>query len=61
MLLVEIKDFNALIINKLFLDQPAKKSNKRVKKFMKYQEMMTVQQEIYQIICIIKNIINFSL
>ena len=48
---VEIKDFDVIIDNKLFFDQA-------VKSYLKYQEMMTIQQEMYQIICIIRNIIS---
>ena len=44
--LVEIKDLNALINNKRFFDKPEKK-NKHMKKLLKCQEMMTIQQEIY--------------
>ena len=47
--LIEIKDFNALIKNKPFFDQSVMK---------KCQETMIIQQEIYQIICIIKNNVN---
>ena len=43
--LVEIQDFNALIYNKPFYDQPIK--NKRMKNLPKCQEMMTIQQETY--------------
>ena len=45
--LVEIKDFNALIDNKPFFDQPVKHNKKRMKSLLKCQEMMTTQQEIY--------------
>ena len=44
--LVEINDFNALIDNKLFFDQPVKTNKKRVKNLLKCQEIMTMQQEI---------------
>ena len=44
--LVEIKDFNALIDNKPFFDQPVRNKN-RVKNLSKYQETMIIQQEIY--------------
>ena len=44
--LVEIKDFNALIDNKPFFDQPVRNKN-RVKNLPKYQETMIIQQEIY--------------
>ena len=55
--LVEIKDFNVLIYNKLFFE-PVKKKN-HMKNLLKCQEMMTIQQEVYWIMCIIKIIINF--
>ena len=45
--LVEIKDFNALIDNKPFFDQPIKTNKKSMKNVLKCQEMMTMQQEIY--------------
>ena len=51
--LVEIKDFNALIDNKTFFDQPVK-TNKRMKNLSKCQEMVTIQQEIYQPVCTVK-------
>ena len=54
--LVEIKDFNALIDNKPFFDQPVK-TNKCMKNLLKCQEMMTIQQIIYYIICIINSLI----
>ena len=54
MLLVDIKDFNALIGNKPFFDQPMKKKNNKKQKnkkpvinLLKCQEMMTTQLEIY--------------
>ena len=54
MLLVDIKDFNALIDNKPFFDQPMKKNNNKKQKnkkpvinLLKCQEMMTTQLEIY--------------
>ena len=43
--LVEIKDFNALIDNKPFFDQPVKTNKKSMKNFMKCQETMAIQQE----------------
>ena len=43
MSLMEIKDFNVLIDNKPFFDQPVK----RLKSLLKCQEIMTAQQEIY--------------
>ena len=45
--LVEIKNFNALIDNKLFFDQPLKNKQEAYKKLSKCQEMMTIQQETY--------------
>ena len=54
--LVEIKDFNALIGNKLFLDQPIKANKKRMKNFSNYHETMIIQQGTYQITRIIKTI-----
>ena len=57
--LVEIKDFNALIGNKLFFDQPVKNKQETYKKLkLKCQKLMTRQQEIYQIFHIIQIIIN---
>ena len=47
---VEIKYFNALIDNKPFFDQPIKNKQETY-------EMMSIQQKIYWIIYIIKNII----
>ena len=55
--LVEIKEFNALIDNKPFFDQPAKTNKKRMKNLSKCQEMMAQKQELYSIIFIIKNIV----
>ena len=43
MILVEIKDFNALIDNRSFFDQPEKTNKKSMKSLSKYQEIMTVQ------------------
>ena len=45
--LVEIKDFNALIDDKPFFDQPVKTNKKRMKNLLKCQGIMTKQQEIY--------------
>ena len=55
--LVEIKDINALIDSKPFFDQPVKTNKKHMKNLLKCQEMLTIQNEIYSIICIIRNII----
>ena len=43
MILVEIKDFNALIDNRSFFDQPEKTNKKSMKNVSKYQEIMTIQ------------------
>ena len=51
--LVEKKGFDALVENKAVFDQPVKTNKKRMKNLLKYQEMMTIQQNI----CIIKIII----
>ena len=56
--LLEIKNFNGLIDNKIFFDQPVKDNQENMKNLLRFQEMMTMQQETYQIICIVKNIIN---
>ena len=58
MLLVEIKDFNALIDNKPFFDQRSKNKEKTYEKLLQFQKTVILQQKIYYIICIIKNIIN---
>ena len=59
MTLVEIKDFNTLIDNKSFFNQPVKKKNKKhIKNVFKCQEMVTIQLGIYEIFRIIKIIIN---
>ena len=55
--LVEIKDCNAFIDNKPFFDQLVK-NKQTYEKQLKCQEMMTIQQKIYYILCIIKIIIN---
>ena len=48
MSLVEMKDFNALIDNKLFFDHPVKTNKKRMKDLLKRQEMMMmIQREAY--------------
>ena len=56
--LAEIKDFNALIDNQSFFDQPVKTNKKRMKNLSKCQEIIIIQQEIYQIFGIIKIHIN---
>ena len=49
MLLVEIKDFNALLDNKSFFGQLVKKKKHKnhLKNLLKCQKIMTTQQEIY--------------
>ena len=48
MQLVIIKDFDALIVNKTFLDQPIKnKKNKHMKNSLKGQQTITIQQEAF--------------
>ena len=47
MSLVEIKDFNASIDNKLFFDQPIKNKLEAYEILLKYQEIMIIQQKIY--------------
>ena len=49
---MDIKDFNALIDNKPFFDQPVQNKEEA------YQELMTTQQEIYYNFHTIKIIIN---
>ena len=56
--LLEIKGFNALIDNKTFFDQPGKSKQEAYEKLIEMSRIMAIQQEIYQVICIIKNIIN---
>ena len=45
--LVEMKDFNALIDNKTFFDQPIQNKQEAYENVLKNQEIMTMQQEIY--------------
>ena len=45
--LVEIKDFDALIDNKPFFDQPVKTNKKHIRNLLKCQEMIIIQPEIY--------------
>ena len=48
MLLVETKDFNVVIDNKLFLDQPVKKTNEKcMRNLSKCQETTMLLQKIY--------------
>ena len=58
MSLVEIRDFYALLENKPFLVNPGKTNKKCMKNLLKCEETMIIRQEIYSIICTIKNIIN---
>ena len=45
MSLVEIKDFNALIDNKLFFDQSVKNKQEAYDKLIEIQEMMIIEQK----------------
>ena len=54
---VEIKDFNALIDNKPFFDQPVKSKQKAHQKRIEMSRNDDLQQEIYYIFRIIKFII----
>ena len=56
--IVEIKDFNALLDNKPFFNQPVKNEQEMYEKLFEMSINITIQQEIYWIICIIKIIIN---
>ena len=56
--IVEIKDFNVLLDNKPFFNQPVKNEQEMYEKLFEMSINMTIQQEIYWIICIIKIIIN---
>ena len=48
MQLVIIKDFDALIVNKTFFEQPIKnKKNKHMKNSLKGQQTITIQQEAF--------------
>ena len=47
MTLLETKDFNVLIDNNPFFDQPIKANQKRMKNLSKYQELMIMHQETY--------------
>ena len=46
-MLLEIEDFNALIYNKLFFDEPVKNKQKAYKNVSKCRKIMILQQEIY--------------
>ena len=56
--LFKITDLNALIDNKPFLINSQKINKKHMKSLLKYQEVMFIQLETYQIIRVIKIIIN---
>ena len=56
--LFKITDLNALIDNKPFLIDSQKINKKHMKSLLKYQEIMFIQLETYQIIRVIKIIIN---
>ena len=45
MTLVEIKEFNALVNNKLFFDDPVKNNEEALEKLVKCQGIITIQQE----------------
>ena len=47
--LVEIKDVNVLINNKPFFELPIQANKNRIKRLLKYQETMTIQQGTYWI------------
>lgn len=47
MQLVEIKDFDALIDNKPFFDQPVKNHNKLMKNLSNFQEKIITEQGTY--------------
>ena len=44
---VEIKDFNVLIDNESFLDQPVKNKQEAYEKLIVMSKIMTTQHEIY--------------
>ena len=46
MQLVEIKNFNVLIDNELFFDQPVVANKKCMKNLLKCQEMIALQEQI---------------
>ena len=54
----EIDGFNPLIDNKTILEHFVEKNKKRMKSLLKIQEIMVLQEETYQIFCIVKNIRN---
>ena len=45
--MVEIKDFNALLDNKSFFNQPVKSKHEVYEKRFEMSRNMTIQQEIY--------------
>ena len=45
--MVEIKDFNALLDNKSFFNQPVKNKQEVYEKRFEMSRNMTIQQEIY--------------
>ena len=45
--LVELKDFKALMSNKILFDKPVKKKQKAYENLLKFQETMIIQQETY--------------
>ena len=45
--LVQIKDFNVLIDNKPFFDQPVKNKQEAYEKLIECQDIMIIQQEMY--------------
>ena len=49
--LLEIKDFNALLANKLSFDQSVKTKQEDMKNLFKCPEMITIQQGTCKIIC----------
>ena len=55
--LIEIKDFNTLIDNIPFFDQPVKTNKNYVKNLLKCQEIMTKQQDEYDLRCFVIKII----
>ena len=58
MSLVEIKDFNASIYNKLFFDQPVKSKEEASEKCISVSKNDDYTTGKYQIICVIWNIVN---
>ena len=54
--LVEIKYFNVLIDSKRLFDYPVKNKQEAYEKLAEMSRNDDLQQEIYQILCIIKNI-----